>query len=325
VFRATAVSGESPEKGCGRAEILVENEEQNMSRKHPIIAVTGSSGAGTSTVKDALQHIFMRVGARAAFIEGDSFHRFDRKQMKKELAKAKKEGRNLSHFGPEGNLFEKQLELFRSYGATGTGERRYYIHNEEEAALHGAPPGTFTEWAPIPPDTDLLFYEGLHGGVVAADVNMAEEVDLLIGVCPTINLEWVQKINRDTGERGYKQDVVIDTIHRRMYDYMHYIMPQFSETHINFQRIPLTDTSNPFCISNIPTADQSLVMIHFLKQKPTVEYKINLKGLIEGAMITGFNTLVIPGGKMMYAMELILTQRIIDLLKRRAEVGMDEM
>ncbi|MCO5760893.1 MAG: phosphoribulokinase [Chromatiaceae bacterium] len=291
-----------------------------MSRKHPIVAVTGSSGAGTSTVKNALEHIFKRVGARAAFIEGDSFHRYDRQEMRRELKKAAKEGRNLSHFGPEGNLFDKQLELFRSYGQSGTGERRHYIHDEEEAATYSSPPGTFTDWEPIPPDTDLLFYEGLHGGVVAGDIDMSTEVDLLIGVCPTINLEWVQKINRDKAERGYQTADVMDTIHRRMYDYMHYILPQFSQTHINFQRIPLTDTSNPFCIERIPTADQSLVLIHYLKDKPSVEYKINLKGLIDGAQITGFNTLVIPGGKMMYAMELILTQRIMDLMRRRGHL-----
>jgi len=292
-----------------------------MSKKHPIIAVTGSSGAGTSTVKNALEHIFRRVGARAAMIEGDSFHCFDRQQMKVELEKAKKEGSNMSHFGPEANLFERQLELFRQYAQTGKGERRYYIHNEEEAALYGQEPGTFTPWEPIPPDTDLLFYEGLHGGVVAGDIDMAAEVDLLIGVCPTINLEWVQKIKRDTAERGYRQEAVMDTIHRRMYDYMHYIVPQFSVTNINFQRIPLTDTSNPFFVDNIPTADQSLVLIHFLEPKPSIEYKLNLKGLIEGAIITGFNTLVIPGGKMMYAMELILTELVIDLLKKRADIA----
>ena len=291
-----------------------------MSRKHPIIAVTGSSGAGTSTVKNALQHIFHRVGARAAFIEGDSFHRYDRKQMKKELAKSKKEGKNLSHFGPEGNLFEKQLELFRSYGQDGTGEYRHYIHNEEEAVQYEGAPGTFTDWEQVPANTDLLFYEGLHGGVVDGEINMAKEVDLLIGVCPTINLEWVQKINRDTAERGYQPEDVMDTIYRRMYDYMHFILPQFAQTHINFQRIPLTDTSNPFFVENIPTLDQSLVMIHFLKPKPDVQYKLNLKGLIEGAMLTGFNTLVIPGGKMMYAMELILTERIMDIMKMRGHL-----
>ena len=66
-----------------------------MSRKHPIVAVTGSSGAGTSTVKNALEHIFKRVGARAGFIEGDSFHRYDRATMKEELARSKASGTNL--------------------------------------------------------------------------------------------------------------------------------------------------------------------------------------------------------------------------------------
>jgi len=205
-----------------------------MSKKYPIIAVIGSSGAGTSTVKEALQHIFKFVGARAADIEGDSFHRYDRAEMKAERKKAKKSGRNLSHFGPEGNLFDKKFEVFRQYGETGTGTRRHYIHNEEEAVLYGGPLGTFTDWEPLPENTDLLFYEGLHGGVVTKEYNMAKEVDLLVGVCPTINLEWVQKVNRDMAERGYKQDEVMDTIHRRMYDYMHYIVPQFSETHINW-------------------------------------------------------------------------------------------
>lgn len=292
-----------------------------MSRKHPIIAVTGSSGAGTSTVKNALERIFHRVGARAAFIEGDSFHRFDRKKMKSELKKAKSEGRNLSHFGPEGNLFDKQLELFRSYGANGTGVCRRYVHNEQESALYGVSPGCFTEWEPICSDTDLLFYEGLHGGVVDGDIDMANEVDLLIGVCPTINLEWVQKIQRDTRERSYRPEDVKDSIYRRMYDYMHYILPQFSRTNINFQRIPMTDTSNPFAVTNIPTADQSLVLIHFLEPKPHVEYKLTLKGLIEGAFITGFNTIVIPGGKMVYALELILTTRILELMQRRVHLG----
>lgn len=291
-----------------------------MSRKHPIVAVTGSSGAGTSTVKNALEHIFKRIGSRAAFVAGDSFHRFNRKEMKEELAKTKEAGLNLSHFGPEGNLFERQLELFQGYGRSGTGERRHYIHDESEAVLYGQEPGTFTPWEPIPPDTDLLFYEGLHGGVVADGIDMAKEVDLLIGVCPTINLEWVQKIHRDTHERGYSQEDVTFTIYRRMWDYMHYILPQFSVTHINFQRIPLTDTSNPFCCNTVPTPDQSLVMIHFLKPKPSVDYILKLKGLIDGTMITGFNTLVVPGGKMMYAMELILTDRIVELMKQRGQL-----
>jgi len=291
-----------------------------MSRKHPIIAVTGSSGAGTTTVKSALEQIFHRLGARAEYVEGDSFHRYCRKEMKKELKKAKKAGRNLSHFGPEGNLFDKQKELFCSYGENGTGMRRRYIHDEQEAALYGSKPGTFTEWEELSPDSDLLVYEGLHGGLVTDDINIAEDVDLLIGVAPTINLEWIQKLNRDTSERGYEPEDVIDMIHRRMFDYMHYILPQFDHTHINFQRIPIVDTSNPFNVRGIPTAEQSQVLIHFLQNKPTVEQKLNLRGLIEGSFISGFNTLIIPGGKMAYAMELILTQIILDLLASRGQL-----
>jgi phosphoribulokinase len=291
-----------------------------MSQRHPIVAITGSSGAGTTTVKNAVSNIFVRVGAKAAFVEGDSFHRYNRKEMKHEMASAKKEGRNLSHFGPEGNLFDKQYELFSSYGENGSGHIRHYVHNEEEAVLYKQKPGTFTEWEAIPPDTDLLFYEGLHGGVVTDEYNIAKQVDLLIGVAPTINLEWIQKICRDTSERGYKSEDVIDIINRRMYDYMRYILPQFETTHINFQRIPMLDTSNPLGDRTIPKPDQSLVLIHFLKPKPTVEYKLHLKGQIEGSFITGFNTIVIPGGKMGFAMELILTKRVKDLMKKRGHL-----
>jgi phosphoribulokinase len=291
-----------------------------MSQRHPIVAVTGSSGAGTSTVKFALESVFHRLGITAAVVEGDSFHRFDRKEMRKQLKIAKNENRNLSHFGPEGNLFDKQHELFQSYGETGMGMRRYYIHNEEEAHRHGARPGTFTEWAPLPPDTDLLFYEGLHGGVVTDDYDIRSHVDLLIGVAPTINLEWIQKIKRDTHERGYERENVMDTIYRRIYDYMHFIVPQFSRTNINFQRTPLVDTSDPFLRREIPTPEQSLVVIHFLSPGISDEYKLQLKGLIEGSMIAGFNTIVIPGTRMTYALEMILSKRIAALMKKRGHL-----
>lgn len=291
-----------------------------MSQRHPIIAITGSSGAGTTTVKDTLDSIFQRVGAQAAFVAGDSFHRFNRNKMKKKKKKAKNNGQRLSHFGPEGNLFKKQLKLFKSYGRNGTGQRRQYIHNEEEATIFACKPGTFSQWEDIPSGSDLLFYEGLHGGVITDKYNLADEVDLLIGVAPSINLEWIQKINRDTKDRGYEHEDVYDAIYRRMYDYMNYILPQFSNTHINFQRVPIIDTSNPFMVRQIPTLDQSLVIIHFLKFQPTVEYKLHLKGLIEGLQITTYSTMVIPGGKMQYAMELILTKLILELMEKRGHM-----
>lgn len=290
-----------------------------MSRKHPVVAITGSSGAGTTTVRRALDHIYAYLGLKPTVVEGDSFHRYNRQEMQNQLKITKKTGANLSHFGPEGNLFEKQEALFREYGKSGTGFRRYYIHDAEEAILRKQESGTFTPWEPIAEGTDLLFYEGLHGGVVTDTVNMAKYVDLLIGVAPTVNLEWIQKIHRDTNTRGYDPNIVRDNILRRMHDYMHYIVPQFSRTHINFQRIPLVDTSNPFTVRSVPSLDQSLVLIHFLNPPAFTDYKLELKGLIEGASITGFNTLVVPGGKMMFALELILTRRIQELLENRSK------
>jgi len=218
-----------------------------MSVKHPIIAITGSSGAGTTSVMRTFEQIFRREGVTAAFLEGDSFHRYDRAQMKQKMAEEVERGNHdFSHFGPEANLFEELAELFRAYGETGQGRRRKYLHDVEEARPLGKEPGTFTPWEQIPENTDVMFYEGLHGAVVTDKVNVAQHVDLLIGVVPVINLEWIQKLHRDKAMRGYSTEAVTDTILRRMHDYVHYICPQFTHTHVNFQRVPVVDTSNPF-------------------------------------------------------------------------------
>jgi phosphoribulokinase len=286
-----------------------------MSTKYPIIAVTGSSGAGTSTVKNAFEHIFRREGVNPAVVEGDSFHSLDRVQMREALKKANDERRILSHFGPEGNHFDKIEELFKIYGETGTGKKRYYLHNHEEAEPYGQEPGTFTPWEDIPEGSDLLFYEGLHGGVVNEDINAAKFVDMLIGVVPIVNLEWIQKIHRDTAQRGYSVEAVTDTILRRMHDYVHYITPQFSRTHVNFQRVPTVDTSNPFIARDIPTPDESMIVIRFRDHK-TVDFQ-HLLSMIHDSFMSRPNTLVVPGGKMGFAMELILTPMIHDLLSNR--------
>ncbi|EAR21488.1 phosphoribulokinase [Nitrococcus mobilis] len=284
-----------------------------MSKQHPIVAITGSSGAGTSTVRGAMEHIFRRDGFNAAVIEGDSFHRYDRFEMRRQLELAREEGRNLSHFGPDGNVFEELEALFREYGEHGTGKRRYYLHNAEEASPFKQEPGTFTPWEALPGDTDLLFYEGLHGGVVTGDVNVAQHVDLLVGVVPIVNLEWIQKIHRDTSVRGYSPEAVTDTILRRLPDYVHYITPQFSRTDINFQRVPTVDTSNPFIARDIPTLDESFVVIRFREPRKTQVDFSYLLNMIDDSFMSRRNTIVVPGGKMGLAMELI-TQPLIERL-----------
>ena len=286
-----------------------------MSVKHPIIAITGSSGAGTTTVKKAFEEIYRRGGFNPAIIEGDSFHRYDRQEMKKAVQIADKEGKDLSHFGPDANIFDKLEDLFHRYSETGTGHFRKYLHNEEEAVPYNQSPGTFTPWEDIPTNTDLLFYEGLHGGVVTSDVNVAQWVDLLIGVVPSVNLEWIQKISRDVAERGYSPEAVTHTILRRMPDYVQYITPQFTHSHINFQRVPLVDTSNPFIARDIPSADESLVVIRFNKYRDQ-DYPY-LISMIHDSFMSRPNTLVVPGGKMGFAMQIIFRPIINKMMEQR--------
>jgi phosphoribulokinase len=287
-----------------------------MSVKHPIISITGSSGAGTSSVKATFEQIFRRERIEVAYVEGDSFHRFDREEMKVRLAEAQASGHyNFSHFGADANLLSELENLFREYGETGSGRYRHYAHDENEAAVLGVPPGRFTDWQELPPDTDILFYEGLHGAVVTDEVNVARYADLKIGVVPVINLEWTQKLHRDRHSRGYTTEAVTETILRRMHDYVHYICPQFSETDINFQRSPTVDTSNPFVARSIPTPDESIVVIRF-REPRGVDFPY-LVAMIAGSWMSRANSIVIPGNKLDLAMQLILTPRILELVRRR--------
>jgi len=287
-----------------------------MSERHPIIAITGSSGAGTSSVTRTFENIFRREDVEAAVIEGDSFHRFDRKEMRARQAAAEEEGNtHFSHFGPENNLFPELEQLFSSYSRSGTGQRRKYLHDPAEAAPYKQEPGTFTPWEAVPEGTDMLFYEGLHGGVVTPELNIARHPDLLIGVVPVINLEWIQKLYRDKNVRGYSTEAVTDTILRRMPDYVNYICPQFNHTHVNFQRVPVVDTSNPFIARDIPSADESICVIRFAKPKG-IDFPY-LLSMINDAWMSRANTVVVPGGKMELAMQLIFTPFIWRMMERR--------
>jgi phosphoribulokinase len=289
-----------------------------MSALHPIIAVTGSSGAGTTSVMRTFEQIFRREGITAAFVEGDSFHRFDRATMKQKMAEAIAAGdMHFSHFGSAANLFAELEELFRTYGESGQGRRRRYLHDQQEAQPYAQEPGTFTPWEPLPNDTDLLFYEGLHGAIVDEQIDIARHADLLIGVVPVINLEWIQKLHRDRSTRGYSSEAITDTILRRMHDYVHYICPQFSRTHINFQRVPVVDTSNPFIARFIPTPDESFLVIRFARPHG-IDFPY-LLSMLHGSFMSRPNTIVCPGGKQDLAMQLIFTPLILRLIERRKE------
>lgn len=290
-----------------------------MSIKHPIISVTGSSGAGTTTVKSTFDQIFRREGIKTVSIEGDAFHRYDRAAMTAEVEARKASGdETFSHFSYDANELEKLEDVFRTYSETGTGKTRHYVHDEEESERYGSPLGTFTDWAAFEDGSDLLFYEGLHGAVLSDTVNLPALADLKIGVVPVINLEWIQKIHRDKSRRGYSTEAVTDTILRRMHAYVHCICPQFTQTDINFQRVPVVDTSNPFVARWIPTPDESLVVIRF-KDPRGIDFSY-LRSMIQDSWMTRANSIVIPGGKLDLAMQLIFTPMILRLVNdsRRA-------
>ncbi|MFL9961852.1 phosphoribulokinase [Paraburkholderia sediminicola] len=288
-----------------------------MSVKHPIIAVTGSSGAGTTTVMKSFTHIFRREHINAQIVEGDAFHRYDRNGMRAAMKEHERDGApNFSHFGPQANLLEELEALFTRYGESGTGQLRHYVHDAAESQLYKQDGGTFTPWEDVAPGTDLMFYEGLHGAAVTDKVDIARHADLLIGVVPIINLEWIQKLHRDQTMRGYSHEAVVDTILRRMPDYVNYICPQFSRTHVNFQRVPTVDTSNPFTAREIPQPDESFVVIRFARPKG-IDFQYLLT-MLHDSFMSRPNVIVVPGGKMGLAMQLIFTPMILQLIDRRS-------
>jgi len=270
-------------------------------------------------VREAFQNIFRRHDIKVARVEGESFHRFSRSDMIEEITKAATGGNeHFSHFGPEANQFGDLQDLFKAYGETGRGRTRNYLHSKGDVAQFGDPvlsPGEFTPWKDLPEGTDLLMYEGLHGCVADGTVDLAPLADLKIGIVPVINLEWIQKIHRDTRQRGYSEEAVIDTILRRMHDYVHYLIPQFSRTDINFQTVPVVDTSNPFIALDVPTLDECVVVVRF---KDPEKFEIDFPYLmseIHGSWMSRRNSIVIPGGKLGLAIELIMTTTLCPIVR----------
>ncbi len=290
-----------------------------MSVAHPIIAVTGSSGAGTSTVQQTFEMIFQQLTIKPVMVQGDSFHRYDRTEMRAASIAALSDGKNLTHFGPEANCLDRLENLFQSYAKDGSGESRHYVHDEVEAQQFGCPEGSFTKWQPLAADSDLLFYEGLHGAAVIDEIDIAQYPDLLIGIAPVINLEWMQKIHRDCLNRGYSQDAVVDIITQRVPDYIRYITPQFSRTHINFQRIPLVDIADPFAAKTLPDAGKTLCVISYTERWSKI-IDDNLSQ-IKGAYPSDNHNIVVPGERMAEAMATLIMPIIKEMLNKKQQMS----
>ena len=317
-----------------------------MSKKYPIIAITGSAGAGTTTVRHVFSDIFRRQGLSAQIIKGDCFQRHEKAEMDRLIVESVQRGKPITYFGPEANLFEKQEAVFAQYAKSGSAEIRHYIKDKDDAIEFGQAIGSFTPWKKMERGSDLLFYDGMHGGAAAHSwtrrqanpahlpqnttqskerrgknkgVNAAQHVDLLIGVVPAVNLEWIQKIHRDCSRDGCTVETTTATILRRMRDYIHFIVPQFALTDINFQRMPLVDTSHPFIARDIPTADESMVIVHF--RDPHRFNFPDIQRRIPDSFMSRPNTLVVPGGKMRLALRVICTPLISEMMENRFTKG----
>ena len=289
-----------------------------MSKEFPIVAVTGSSGGGSTILIKAFQNIFRRERVKAAFIQGNAFHRYSRQDMYIEMDKAKAKGEVLSHFSPKGNHLDKLESLFFQYAAVGKGEYRHYLHTADTAKQFDQEPGTFTPWQKMDPDTDLLLYRGLHGAAIDDDIDIAQYPDLLIGVVPNVNLEWKRRMFRDTASRNKTRAEVQQSILDRMHDYVHHMTPQFSRTHINFQMVPHVDTSDPFVESKEILTDEMSLVIHF-QNFPTPDLGTILNHL-DGARMTRQDTLIVRGAEMGLALEIIILPIIQKLIAESREV-----
>ncbi len=306
-----------------------------MSKQHPIVAVTGACGAGTTVVQQAFKEIFFRQKINAAFVQGDGFLRYNEKESKKAIADSLVDGRSISIYGPELNNFSKLESCFKDYSINGQCEIRTKV-TEENKNYFQANVGEFTQWQLSHENSDCLFYEGMHGGVVAQTwgrrksdglslithdrrnnktkgVNSAQYVDLLIGIVPAINLEWIQRIHHD--QINYKQSAeqITANILEQLQDYIDFMVPQFSITDINFQRIPVVDTSNPFDQQKVPTEKESIVVISF---KEPEKYDLgNYLNCIDEAFMSNSKNIVIPGGHLQHALDIICAPLIESLIK----------
>ena len=313
-----------------------------MSQMHPIIAVTGSLSSGTEVMQNAFTDIFRKLDVHANFVLGNSFRRFEAHEVSEVFRTAAHENKPISHFGPETNLFDRLESLFREYARRGTGLSREYIGSAAQSARFGKPIGSYSSWEELRP-SDLLFYEGPHGGCIEATwsmrsmsashnpvvikerhkvdsrkdvgVDIARWVDLLIGMVPAVNLEWIQKIHRDGESRNRTADEVTTSILRRLPDYVRYITPQFSLTDINFQQIPLVDTSNPFVSRDVPSYDETMVVIRF--REPYRYDFPRLMELINGAYMSRPNTMLVPGKELENAIESICTPLVEELIRKK--------
>ena len=168
-----------------------------MSAKHPVIAVTGFSGAGTTTTGVAFRKIFQQLNIRAAELEAtaSTLHPAGNGRGDPQGARS---GRDISYFGPGpttsaccSRALSSTAKRHRPFAQVPAHLRRSGAYNPGAGHLHpvGATAGADRR--------AVLRGAARRCGREHHDV--ASHVDLLVGVVPIVNLEWIQKLIRDTG------------------------------------------------------------------------------------------------------------------------------
>jgi phosphoribulokinase len=314
-----------------------------MSEKHPIIAVTGMAGAGLSTVRHAFKDLFSRdrtssppscMAMASAAIPTASSPRCWKKRATA-IGAFPGSARN-AIISRNWNSFSRPMPKPAAAWCANTPT------TTRAPPLLGVKAGEFTPWKPLnsrlgpavlrrpawrrdrqyldPRQVDSRhFPPEIDRRVGKPGIDVAQHVDLLIGVVPAINLEWIQKIHRDCAKGRTAPEDSLETILRRMDDYIHYIVPQFGLTDINIQRMPLVDTSNPFIARDVPTPDESVLVIHFRDRKRH-DFPALLRR-IPGSRMTRPTTMLVPGGELRLALSVICGPLVEEMMEKQRPVA----
>ena len=293
------------------AAFAADGERTPMSLKHPIIAITGSSGAGTTSVKHTFEQIFRREKINPVYIEGDAFHRWNRLEMREKMKEAAARGDNhYSHFGADANLFEELEKTLRRLRRDrqradaplyprrrrGREARRRAGHLHRMGRIHaGLGPAVLRGPARLRRDRQGQCRPACRSqDRRRAGASISNGSRSCTATAPRAAIPPRRSPTRSCGA------CPITSITS---------CPQFTQTDINFQRVPTVDTSNPFIARWIPTPDESIVVIRF-RDTHGIDFPY-LLSMIHGSFMSRANSIVIPGGKLDIAMQLIFTPMIL--------------